>query len=76
MRAIFEDTQVFEKAELLVEKARSRTESIAEQTEPKELRQLLTFFIETILTPEETPDTHHEDDPVLVPLSMFSTTSQ
>jgi geranylgeranyl diphosphate synthase, type II len=49
VRALFQRAQVFEKAEKLVEKYRSRAEALADEVEPVELRELLYFMVDTIL---------------------------
>jgi geranylgeranyl pyrophosphate synthase len=49
VRAIYRETAVFEKAELLVEKYRERAEAVADDAEPTELRELLYFLVDTVL---------------------------
>ncbi len=65
---IFHDLGVFEKAESLVEKSRARAEELAESIEPFELKQLLQFFIHSVLAPEETKK---EKSPDLVQLPII-----
>lgn len=52
LRRIFSATGAFEKAQGLIEKSRERAEALADATEPVALRQLLYFFIDTVLAPE------------------------
>ncbi len=49
VRRIFERCQVFAKAEKLVEKYRARSEAIADETQPTELRELLYFLVDSVL---------------------------
>ena len=59
LRRIFNACGVFEKAETLVDRSRERAEALADSVEPDALRQLLYFFVDTILapeTPEQKPD--------------------
>ncbi|MFV0445386.1 MAG: polyprenyl synthetase family protein, partial [Planctomycetaceae bacterium] len=71
----FEASNVFDTAAALVAKSRARAESLADQVQPDELRQLLYFFIDTVLA-EETPTTSAEQlDPPLVSLSLEATTA-
>jgi geranylgeranyl diphosphate synthase, type II len=49
MRSIYESTQVFAKAEKLVEKYRARAEAVADVVEPVELRELLYFLVDSVL---------------------------
>ncbi|MCA9117503.1 MAG: polyprenyl synthetase family protein [Planctomycetaceae bacterium] len=61
LRKIFSECGVFEKAETLVDRSRERAEALADSVEPEQLRQLLYFFVDTILaaeTPEQKPDTN------------------
>ncbi len=68
LRAIFEACNVFEKADVLVDKSRTRAEALADDVAPDELRQLLYFFVDTILAPEESAAP--EPPQALVPLSL------
>ena len=52
VRTVFEACDVFEKAELIVERSREKAEALVEQVEDVRLQELLTFFIETVLAPE------------------------
>ncbi|HEX3313773.1 MAG TPA: polyprenyl synthetase family protein [Gemmataceae bacterium] len=49
IQSIYESTQVFAKAEKLVEKYRSRAEAVADAVEPVELRELLYFLVDSVL---------------------------
>ena len=58
---------MFERAQTLVEKCRSRAEGLADEVQPEELRQLLYFLIDTVLAdhaPVPTPQVK------LVPLTL------
>lgn len=65
LRKIYDDCDVFTKAEVLVDKSRERAEELAESVENEDLKQLLRFFCETVLA-EETPDAKPEP-PVMMP---------
>ena len=54
-RGIFEQAQVFDKAEKLVEKFRARAEAIADEVEPTELRELLYYLVDTVLDRQSPP---------------------
>ncbi len=49
VRQLFTKADVFEKAEKLVEKYRTRTEAIADAVEPTELRELLYYLVDNVL---------------------------
>ncbi len=70
LRMLFEKHKVFDKAEVLVEKSRTRAEALVEDIEPEELRQLFHFLIDTVLAPEDVPTPDLPPDPVLVPLQI------
>lgn len=70
LRQIFIDTGVFEKAEALVDKSRSRAEALADETQPDSLRRLLYFLIDTVLAPEGEPTNYEKNNGVLVPLPI------
>lgn len=72
LKQIFEQTDVFSQAEMLVEKSRERAESLVEKVEPESLQQYLYFLIDTVLAPEDevTPNGPGDQGPVLVPLSL------
>lgn len=46
---------VFERAEALVDKCRSRAEALADEVQPESLRRLLYFLIDTVLAPHAAP---------------------
>lgn len=54
LRQIFDELQVFAKAEKLIEKSRERAEAVADEIEPEELRQLLYFLVDNVLAPDTT----------------------
>ena len=49
VRRLFDKAQVFAKADKLVEKYRARAESLADETQPTELRELLYYLVDTVL---------------------------
>jgi geranylgeranyl pyrophosphate synthase len=49
IRRLFEQANVFAKAEKLVEKYRARAEALADEVEPSELRELLYYLVDTVL---------------------------
>jgi len=55
-RRLFEELGVFEKAERLIEKSRDRAELLADDLESDEIRQLLYFLVDTVLSDEEDKD--------------------
>jgi geranylgeranyl pyrophosphate synthase len=66
LRRLYQKLGVFEKAQALVDKCRSRAEALADEVEPEPLRQLLYFLIDTVLA-----DTTTATPPApLVPLMM------
>lgn len=56
VRQLFTEAQVFTKAEKLVEKYRARAESIADEIEPLELRELLYYLVDTVLDRQPAPE--------------------
>lgn len=52
LKQLYMQLGVFDKAEALVDKCRTRAEALADETQPEELRQLLYFIIDTVLAPE------------------------
>ena len=53
VRELFEKAKVFLKAQKLVEKYKARSEAIADEVEPMELRKLLYYLVDTVLDREE-----------------------
>ncbi|MCX7699240.1 MAG: polyprenyl synthetase family protein, partial [Gemmataceae bacterium] len=53
VRGIFHRRGVFEKAHQMIEKFRARAEALADETEPTELRELLYYLVDTVLTQDE-----------------------
>ncbi len=70
LRELFEKHKVFDKAEVLIEKSRTRAEALVEEIESEELQQLFHFLIDTVLAPEDIPVPNLPPDPVLVPLQI------
>ena len=68
VKQLFTKANVFEKAETLVEKYRTRTEAIADAVEPTELRELLYYLVDTVLERSEAAPV--EAIPQLVQLSL------
>lgn len=66
LRRLYLKLGVFEKAQALVEKCRSRAEALADAIEPEPLRQLLYFLTDTVLADSTTPP----PQVALVPLSV------
>lgn len=69
IRTIFEACDVFQKAELLVEKSREKAESLIESVADERIRELFQFFVDTVLTREEVPGPPQAQEPqsVFVP---------
>jgi geranylgeranyl pyrophosphate synthase len=70
LRELFQKHKVFDKAEVLIEKSRTRAEALVEEIESEELQQLFHFLIDTVLAPEDLPTPDVPADPVLVPLRI------
>lgn len=70
LREIFEKHKVFDKAEVLIEKSRTRAEALVEDLESEDLQQLCHFLIDTVLAPEDVPKPDLPPDPVMVPLQI------
>ena len=68
LRRLFAHLGAFDKAEALVDKSRARAEALADTVEPDELRQLLNFFVETVLAHEVR--SLEADPPVLASLPL------
>ena len=71
VRRIYERASVFVKAEKLVEKYRARAETLADETQPVALRELLYFLVDNVLDrqpPVSPPDFQLQSLP-LVPLA-------
>jgi len=64
-RALFQRTDVFDKAEKLVEKFRARAEAIADEVEPAELRELLYFLVDTVLDRPTAPPPEPDSLPLV-----------
>ncbi len=68
LRMVFESAGVFDKAAALVDKSRARAEALADDVADENVRQLLYFFIDTVLAPEG--EVTPEDNPNLVTLQL------
>lgn len=68
LREIFRACDVFEKAEFLVERSREKAESLVADIEDEQIRDLLQFFIETVLARELPPTPLEENNRVFVNL--------
>ncbi len=67
---LFHQAQVFEKADKLVEKYRSRAESLADEVEPTELRELLYYLVDSVLDRQQ--PARPPEPPPLVQLAIVS----
>jgi geranylgeranyl diphosphate synthase, type II len=56
VRQLFTRTQVFAKAEKLIDKYRARAEAVADEIEPAELRELLYYLVDNVLDRQPPPD--------------------
>ncbi|MCH2212597.1 MAG: polyprenyl synthetase family protein [Fuerstiella sp.] len=63
LREIFERCQVFERAEILVERCAERALTLIEQVDRQPLRDLLHFFLETVLAADSGPSPAEHLDP-------------
>jgi geranylgeranyl pyrophosphate synthase len=70
LRRLFEETGVFEKADALVEKSRTRAETLADNVDNDKLRQLLYFLVDTVLAPEDDQQQTPEASPTMVSLPV------
>jgi geranylgeranyl pyrophosphate synthase len=68
LRTIFKACDVFEKAEVFVDRAREKAESLVAGVEDEALRNLLQYFVETVLAAELPPTTLEANGGVLVRL--------
>ncbi len=68
VRAIFKECDVFEKAEVFVERSREKAESLIAEVEDDQIRSLMQFFIETVLAKELPPTPLEENSQVFVDL--------
>lgn len=62
LREIFRSCDVFEKAEVFVERSREKAETLVAEIEDIQIRDLLQFFIETVLA-KDLPPTPLEENP-------------
>jgi len=73
LKQLLNDCGVFEQAEALVDKARVRAESLADEVDVEPLRRLLYFLVDTVLTPEDeaaTPVPTPEDVLLSLPVAQ------
>ncbi len=68
LRAIFRACDVFEKAEVFVERSREKAESLVAEVQDEQIQSLLQFFIETVLARELPPTPLEENSQVFVDL--------
>jgi geranylgeranyl pyrophosphate synthase len=71
VRAIFGRGNVFDKAEKMIEKFRARAEALADEVTPVELRELLYYLVDTVLSRE----CKSEVQDLAVPLPLVSATA-
>jgi len=72
LREIFRVCDVFEKAEFFVERSREKAEALVADVDDEQIRDLLQFFIETVLARELPPTPLEEMGTVVVPLGSRS----
>jgi geranylgeranyl pyrophosphate synthase len=65
VRRLFQRAQVFDKAEKLVEKFRTRAEAVADDVAPTELRELLYYLVDSVLDRQPPPAPEPEVLPLL-----------
>jgi geranylgeranyl pyrophosphate synthase len=70
LRSLYEELDVFEKAEALVDKFRARAEALADEMQPDALRQLLYFLTDTILAQDSTEPPIASSTVAVVPLNL------
>jgi geranylgeranyl diphosphate synthase type II len=68
IRRLFEQAQVFTKADKLVEKYRARAETIADEVQPTELRELLYYLVDSVL--DRQPGADEANEAPLVSLQL------
>jgi geranylgeranyl pyrophosphate synthase len=61
VRELYFGAKVFEKADKLVDKFRAKAESLADEAEPTELRELLYYLVDTVLEKGELPQPESRD---------------
>lgn len=72
IRRIFEACDVFQKAQLLVERSREKAIGLVEEVEDERIRELLQFFVDTVLAPEDLPKPVEVKSPEPVFVSLGS----
>jgi len=68
VRRIYRRAQVFDKAEKLIDKFRARSEAIADEIEPTELRELLYYLVDNVLDRQCAV----EPEPISLPLVQLT----
>jgi geranylgeranyl diphosphate synthase, type II len=70
IRQVFDACDVFQKAQLLVERSREKAIGLVEGVTDDRIRELLQFFVDTVLAPEDLPKTTEPKpvEPVFVSL--------
>ncbi len=68
VRRLYVKLKVFDKAERMIEKFRAKAEALADEVTPTELRELLYYLVDTVLTREAPP----EAPELAVPLPLVS----
>jgi geranylgeranyl pyrophosphate synthase len=65
VRRLFQQAQVFDKADKLVEKYRARAEAVADGVEPDALRELLYYLVDSVLERQPLPEPEAESPPLI-----------
>lgn len=72
VRQLYNEADVFEKADRLVDKHQQRAEAVADEIQPDELRRLMYYLIDTVLERAEEPT---DNVNVISPESLFELTT-
>ncbi len=70
VKQLYQQADVFEKAQRLVDKYQQRAEQIADELEPEHLRRLFYYLIDTVLDRAGTTESDSQPEPVLAPLQL------
>ncbi len=73
LQRIFEACDVFQKAELLVERSREKAQSLIAAVEDERIQELLQFFVDTVLVREELPSMAVPEEQAPAPAPVFVT---
>ena len=76
IQQLFNTWGIIEQAEALVDKARERAESLADDVEPEALRRLLYFLVDTVLTSEDDGAPVPTESDMLLSLPVTTAPSQ